>query len=1400
MTEENNRKIIHYLNLKNKLLTKKPKKFNLSPKFHNKISFLSTDSINTMNNNNIVINKNFSESFSNKNIQPKRIGNNVKDIEYIYSPRTSFVLQKDEEERLYHDLCIGFDPMSIKMLKSYFKERLGELNEIEFISILKNYLTEWYPNIPNRETIMVKLLSRLFNDIDLNCTEIITWDDFTQYLTYASSNMNKKKLNYDLRQYKHSKKTLENIAFNELVSYAFYIDKYNLIGIIIENSSIIDFYNADTLKKVKAFIDVKKTQIDIDQIKLKEFDIKAKKIIEQQIKKNKIKLLLNKENRINSFSLKNINEKENIEKISNEIPKNIKRVQTPEKLREEIRQINNNIDFERKKKDFNKNLTVLAVCFVSDLDLLFVSSSNNKISAWKYENVEFINVNQLEDDIIEKDNTYAIFDSALPQYTLDWEPIQKRLYSGQADGKILAWDMHKSKNLEFFTLDLRKAKEQKEEEIKRKINKFQFSKETNRLSQLTTSIKKDTTNTFENRAKQDQLFNLGIKMLVNIKKDMSRESVSCIKVLGKMQILAAGYYNGYVILWDTLLHEYRKFYNDQNTGIYQIEYNLMKNLIFTCGFDHDIYIYDPFIDGHCIQRLSGHNYSINSISCNIDNDELISIDIIGNIKIWDLNNNYNFQTININEAMHYIKKTTNNHIETQTKISSNQKMIFLNKVSKIFTYGEKLMIFGKESHYFPDLCDSQLVLGCFLNKRLFIFYTICLKRVKLWNIFNGRLIRVYEEFLSNSSYEITSFCTDEMINRLYIGDNYGHIMCLNLNFGNIIKEFIPHKKEITSLHYYDRNNLLIALGGDNIIKIHSENASKDKEIKKEIYLDHIEITSLNLSVEYCHLIIGTNLGEIKYYDLNHSKLDSYIIDSDYKKRFKNDKIISTLIFDEYPICLIFHESRRNIFEILPPHPYKYTFFGEFTYSHAYEELWDKNKTYEYISLSADKKNGIVFFGDMQGYVNCYSIKKLLELFDNGTFDESIEAIRTKKNFPEKIKILKKYQIEYLYCFKGHNESIQYLKFFDINPNILVTIGNERKVKIFSPKGEYIDDFRQSMEKNKELPIGIKYYFTNPFISKVNADEVKESDSVYRKDIQNFRTKTNKKLLDKMRKVNLTILEYSNKIIEYNARERLHILTKNCGLELDRSTPWKYMPDLDYILNKEKCDFDYIMDEVKKMEIKYDINNTYKALYDNSYNLKFFKDVDEAKVKEFGDKLNQKIKIIKLSISKYEKNADEYESYEKEMKRIDNINYKDELKLMYGNKVQKKITNKKIAKYDKERNYILGINKSIFKNINKQFKYYKEDFNRNIELLTNKMETKLNLSYNKNNTNNTDIEKNKKIIKDLKLNKFIKKKLLPSINYTVRNKVITPLKEDAKSETSFKTNKRQLKKVRFNKFI
>ena len=104
-------------------------------------------------------------------------------------------------------------------------------------------------------------------------------------------------------------------------------------------------------------------------------------------------------------------------------------------------------------------------------------------------------------------------------------------------------------------------------------------------------------------------------------------------ILKKLQLLAASYYNGYVILWDTILREYRKCYFDQSTAIYSIAYDSIRNLLFACGFNHDIYVYDPYIDGSSIYKLTGHSCSINSIDTNEKESELISLDILGNIKI-----------------------------------------------------------------------------------------------------------------------------------------------------------------------------------------------------------------------------------------------------------------------------------------------------------------------------------------------------------------------------------------------------------------------------------------------------------------------------------------------------------------------------------------------------------------------------------------------------------------------------------------------------------------------------------------------------------------------------------------------------------------------------------------------
>ena len=148
---------------------------------------------------------------------------------------------------------------------------------------------------------------------------------------------------------------------------------------------------------------------------------------------------------------------------------------------------------------------------------------------------------------------------------------------------------------------------------------------------------------------------------------------------------------------------------------------------------------------------------------------------------------------------------------------------------------------------------------------------------------------------------------------------------------------------------------------------------------------------------------------MRYYDLSLLKFESFNSESELKKKFKNDSIINIFVLDEYPICFVCHESNRNVLDIIPPNPYRYTYFSEFINFQNFNELTVEKKNSKIISFSFDKENGLVFFGDMQGYVNSYSIKKLLELFNSGIFNKNSDENISE----EKFQILKNYQIEYL---------------------------------------------------------------------------------------------------------------------------------------------------------------------------------------------------------------------------------------------------------------------------------------------------------------------------------------------------------------------------------------------------
>ena len=157
-------------------------------------------------------------------------------FEFIYSPRTTISNIKEKEEKLFADLKIGFDPYTIKIMKKHYKEHLGKLNKETFVSILKRHLLTWYPNLPNRSKILIKLLSRLFDEIDLNSNGDLEWEEFVNYIINSSYQQNYEFSAYGLQHYSLSKEEffdhqeeLDDSMYNNLsnkaeniISYCFY--------------------------------------------------------------------------------------------------------------------------------------------------------------------------------------------------------------------------------------------------------------------------------------------------------------------------------------------------------------------------------------------------------------------------------------------------------------------------------------------------------------------------------------------------------------------------------------------------------------------------------------------------------------------------------------------------------------------------------------------------------------------------------------------------------------------------------------------------------------------------------------------------------------------------------------------------------------------------------------------------------------------------------------------------------------------------------------------------------------------------------------------------------------------------------------------------------------------------
>ena len=1354
----------------------------------------------------------------------------------IYSPRTSMSNMREREEKLFSDLGIGFEPNTIEIMKKHLKERLGVIDKITFISIIKRHLDKWHPELANREEILIKLLSRLFDQIDLNSNGDLEWSEFMNYIVENSFKKNFQSASNTLQHYAVCKNNFTIIGIgdreefeknnlmaniNQSVSYCFYIQKYKLLGVVHENKSSIVFYNVETNKREGKEINLIETQEEIDKFEINELEHKTKVMLQKE--SEKIKLLMMK--RLDKFNSRHRNKPNDSlmpfktqthinlikKRLNRSKQKESERAPTPLSIAREIRLIKGNNDFNKNLYKFRK-LHTLCVSFVEEYDLLFISSSNNKISAWRFDqelnafkNVNISNYATKEFIFSDRIMKLPIFSCWLPQSTLCFDLVSNKLYSGQEDGKILVWNMNlpKPKHILFYEEDKNKKN------FKGNKDKFNHTQENKAFMMKDSGVINE-----ENNKK------------FNSEEDHQRDTVSCLLVLNKLRLLCSSYHNGKIILWDVATQTPKKIIDEQKTSIYQFVFDPYKNYLYTCGFDHNIYVYDPYNEESSIYQLKGHNSSIKSLSLNLETNELISIDINGNLKIWDTTDFTNFQTLNIYNSLIAEQDQPKKQAEqfvNKNKIMSNINVLFLSNLKKIIIYGDKFLMYEKGKTKNPTLCDDNLILGSIYNHFQNDLITFSSKRVKLWDIYTGKVKIIFEDPMEGG--EITSFAHDREMKRFYIGDNLGKIKNFNLSTGGYLKSFSSHRAEIINLIHSSEYEFLITCSSDLMVKFQSDSELTTTELIKEINLnfllssisqkDRVYLRDVIFNEEDAELIMGMSNIWISFYDVKHYKY-SNLYNMRQETISKKTSISCMEDLKEVQMIFVAYENGKKCFLTKPKNKYfpllALKKFGKFIED---EKNFSENEDYRGIGVSTtlDEEKNNLLIGDHLGMISVYNLDILNE-FMKRKF-ENDEQIRDYA--------FNQLSIKCHLLIRAHIESVKYLIIpKDLKPKIILSTGNDRNVKLFNYEtGEFIDSLKQISVKHNPIPIAIEYIRNNPFLEDIQEIEKKTNKQLFdtenilklyknQNNLNNMNKQTNIQYLldlnkypkpevrtiyrDNTLKNSLKIPEFdpenisnknafliSNDILEYNAKLKLYNISARTNVPNNKSTLWNYDIDINFILNKKKEDINELINKVKIKEkeiIETEIAHKTSNIYNPDYQPIFIRNLDEQQKEDLTEIINEKIKNIKFAISKSQISKCENEN----MKNLYNYTpflpkpSKDKKTSLINisSKKNKKLKKKPLSeiKIDTDVNNKDIKTKTKFSSTTEDGFIQKNNKNKNSKRTTKSVEKKWYIKYNDQRIQkclNQFTERLFELQKPFELlynNRNIKKNILPKINQNI----------------------------------
>mmetsp|Transcript_13671 Transcript_13671/g.21538 ORF Transcript_13671/g.21538 Transcript_13671/m.21538 type:complete len:1188 (-) Transcript_13671:92-3655(-) len=387
-------------------------------------------------------------------------------------------------------------------------------------------------------------------------------------------------------------------------------------------------------------------------------------------------------------------------------------------------------------------------------------------------------------------------------------------------------------------------------------------------------------------------------------------SINDLLMVHDVNLLASASADGTIRLWDTATMRWRKEFKGHKKGTYSLAYSMDFHCLLTAGLDQEAYVWNPYVDRKPIFKLKGHTHALCGVSVVPGTPQILSADVTGTFRLWDMRNFRTVQSFGGNESV--------NDFNTFCAMPPHKRLA---------AGGSRLILYDYQDEWSGEsVTDTACITDALYSPNAGVFYTVSRRTVKAWNGGSGHLFKVLRDI---AKHEITAATISDGGRKLYLGDACGRVAAHELNNGALLTEFEKHGTDISCLAVWPGTNKLFSASWDGMVKVHSDESSRAPQMKQEFTNHKDGVTCLACSPELWLLASGGTDMKVILYDLRTLKYEHTIGEGE-KRNEKFKSVIAAIDFLSSRCLLAVADQGGNVsLWRVRPHPDKYSLVSRF---------------------------------------------------------------------------------------------------------------------------------------------------------------------------------------------------------------------------------------------------------------------------------------------------------------------------------------------------------------------------------------------------------------------------------------------------------------------------------------